>query len=44
MKRIKQDKEENNRKCLAANTEKGIFEETKWSRLRVGTVVKILKD
>lgn len=41
MKRHKQDKETNNKKCLLFDRESGQFKEVFWSDLRVGQIVRV---
>lgn len=43
-KRKKSDDEENQRKCLILNKEKGLFDEKKWENIRLGDIVKVLDN
>jgi phospholipid-transporting ATPase len=44
LKRHQSDNQENNRKVLVADPDKGIFKEIIWSKLQVGSIVKIMQD
>ena len=43
-KRLQQDREENSRKVLTADVAERVFKAQEWQNLRVGQVIKVLRD